>query len=175
MEILSYVLSGALAHRDSSGGGGVIGPRTLQWMSAGHGVEHSEYNASKTEPVHFLQIWVQSDRLNVQPAYAHSDAPPDRDGEFVLRASRDGAQGGLPIRQDLLLYSLTLSAGVSARRALEGGRWYWLQVAHGRIEVDGRVLEAGDALGFREESGERVLTGLGDTPADVLWFDLAAG
>lgn len=175
MEILSYVLSGALAHQDSSGGGGVIGPRTLQWMSAGHGVEHSEYNASKTEPVHFLQIWVQSDRLNAQPAYAHSDASPDRDGEFVLRASRDGALGGLPIRQDLLLYSLTLGAGVSARRSLDGGRWYWLQVARGRIEVDGRVLEAGDALGFREESGERVLTGLGDVAADVLWFDLAAG
>ncbi|KRB03478.1 pirin family protein [Lysobacter sp. Root690] len=175
MEILSYVLSGALAHHDSSGGGGVIGPRTLQWMSAGHGVEHSEYNASQTEPVHFLQIWVQSDRLNAQPAYAHSDASLDSDGEFVLRASRDGARGGLPIRQDLLLYSLTLGAGVSARRMLDGGRWYWLQVAQGRIEVDGRVLEAGDALGFREESGERVLTGLGDAPADVLWFDLPAG
>lgn len=172
MEILSYVLSGGLAHKDSTGGGGTIRPGELQWMSAGHGVEHSEFNASQTEPVHFLQIWVQPDRLNAQPAYAQPETVAGRDGEFVLRASRDGAQGGVPIRQDVILYSLALAKGTQARRSLDSQRMYWLQVAQGRIEANGRILEAGDALGFTEESVELLLTGLGDSPADVLWFDL---
>ncbi|MEH6417686.1 pirin family protein [Pseudomonas sp. CGJS7] len=172
MEILSYVLSGGLAHQDSTGGGGTIRPGELQWMSAGHGVEHSEFNASKTEPVHFLQIWVQPDRLNAQPAYAQPAAVEAKDGEFVLRASRDGVEGGVPIRQDVKLYSLGLAQGTQARRSLESGRMYWLQVAQGRIEANGRVLQAGDALGFADESGELLLTGSGDSVADVLWFDL---
>ncbi|MGO1070074.1 pirin family protein [Lysobacter sp. CA199] len=172
MEILSYVLSGGLAHKDSSGGGGTIGPGELQWMSAGHGVEHSEYNASKTEPVHFLQIWVQPDRLNAQPAYAQPTAAETKDGEFVLRASRDGVHGGVPIRQDVNLYSLALGQGSRARRTLDPKRLYWLQVAQGRIEANGRALEAGDALGFSEESAELILTGAGESPADVLWFEL---
>src|SRR5688572_29810364 len=88
MEILSYVLSGALSHKDSSGGGGVIMPGELQWMSAGHGVEHSEFNASATEPVHFLQIWLQPDRLNAEPAYAQRAATPSRiPGRWTLLAS----------------------------------------------------------------------------------------
>lgn len=172
MEILSYVLSGALAHRDSSGADGTIGAGELQWMSAGHGVEHSEFNASADEPVHFLQIWVQPDRLNAQPAYAQPAAIAAVDGEFVLRASRDGVDGGVPIRQDLRLYSLRLEPGTQARRTLDPRRLYWLQLAGGRIEAGGRALEAGDALGWSEESGELRLTGLGDSPADLLWFDL---
>jgi redox-sensitive bicupin YhaK (pirin superfamily) len=172
MEILSYVLSGGLSHKDSADGGGVIRAGELQWMSAGHGVEHSEYNASDSEPVHFLQIWIQPDRLNARPAYAQLEAVEAHDGEFVLLASRDGVDGGLPVRQDLRLYALSLSPGAGARRVLEAGRLYWLQVAQGRVEVGGRTLEAGDALGFREESAELVLTGLGDTAADLLFFDL---
>ncbi|MGO1002607.1 pirin family protein [Lysobacter sp. CA196] len=172
MEILSYVLSGSLSHKGSADDGGVIRVGELQWMSAGHGVEHSEYNASDSEPVHFLQIWVQPDRLNAQPAYAQLEAAEARDGEFVLLASRDGVDGGLPVRQDLRLYALALTPGSSARRVLDAGRLYWLQVARGRVEVGERRLEAGDALGFREESAELVLTGLGDTTADLLFFDL---
>ena len=172
MEILSYVLSGRLSHKGSADDGGVIGAGELQWMSAGHGVEHSEYNASDSEPVHFLQIWVQPDRLNAQPAYAKREAVAGADGEFDLLTSRDGAHGGLPVRQDLRLYSLALAPGSSARRLLDAGRLYWLQVARGRVEVAGRTLEAGDALGFREESAELVLTGLGDTTAELLFFDL---
>jgi redox-sensitive bicupin YhaK (pirin superfamily) len=172
MEILSYVLSGALAHRDSSGGGGTIGRGELQWMSAGHGVEHSEFNASASEPVHFLQIWVQPDRLNAQPAYAQPAAVEGGDGEFVLRASRDGVHGGVPIRQDLRLHSLALDKGTRAERSLDSRRMHWLQVAQGRIDANGQALDAGDALGFVEESAPLVLTGLGDSAADVLWFDL---
>jgi redox-sensitive bicupin YhaK (pirin superfamily) len=141
-------------------------------MSAGHGVEHSEFNASQTQPVHFLQIWVQPDRLNAQPAYAQPAAVEAKDGEFVLRASRDGVHGGVPIRQDLTLHSLALAAGTRASRSLDSQRMYWLQVAQGRIEANGQVLEAGDALGFVDESVALVLVGLGDAPADVLWFDL---
>lgn len=175
MEILSYVLSGVLAHHDDSGGEVRVGPGELQWLGAGHGVDCGDRNGSSTQPLHLLQVWVQPDRLNARPAAALSASPVGRDGEFVLRASRDGADGGLPIRQDLRLYSLSLAQGSSASWRLDAGRWYWLQVAQGRIELDGRVLEAGDALGFRDEAGERVLSGLGDTPADLLWFDLPVG
>lgn len=175
MDILSYVLGGALLHHDDCGGELRVGPGELHWLGAGHGVDSADRNASATQPLHLLQIWIQPDRLNARPAGAHSPAPSGRDGEFVLRASRDGARGGVPVRQDLLLYSLSLAPGTQARFQLDGGRWYWLQVAQGRIEIDGRVLEAGDALGFRDEAGEHVLTGRGDGPADVLWFDLPAG
>ena len=104
MEILSVVLSGALAHRDDSGGEGVLRPGEVQWMSAGHGIEHSEFNASGDAPVHFLQIWIQPDRLNAQPAYAQQTFDPaQRDGRWATFASPDGADGSLPIRQQAWL------------------------------------------------------------------------
>ena len=173
MEILSYVLSGALAHEDDSGGGGVLRPGELQWMSAGHGIEHSEYNASSTEPVHFLQIWIQPDRLNAQPAYAQQAFDPAaRRGRWALLASPDGAEGSLAIRQQASLRGVVLGAGETSEITLDATRKYWLHVAQGNVEVDGRALSAGDALGYVDESSTLRLQGAGDGLADVLLFDL---
>ncbi|MBA2237324.1 MAG: pirin family protein [Lysobacter sp.] len=173
MEILSYVLDGALSHQDSSGGGGVIVAGELQWMSAGHGVEHSEFNASASEPVHFLQIWLQPDRVNAAPAYARlAAATAADDGRWRLLASPDGAGGSLAIRQDARLQGIALGAKASAEFELDAGRRYWLHVARGAIDADGRDLGAGDALGLVAESGTLRLTGSSDAPADVLLFDL---
>lgn len=170
MEILSYVLSGALAHRDSSGAQGVIRAGELQWMGAGHGVEHSEFNASDTEPVHFLQIWLQPDQVNAAPAYGQRPATP---GEgWQLLASPDGGDGSLPIRQDARVYRIGLGQSASATRSLDPARRYWLHVATGEVEAGGRHLIAGDGLGFSVESAALELRGAGAEPADVLWFDL---
>jgi quercetin 2,3-dioxygenase len=170
MEILSYVLAGALAHEDSNGGGGVIRPGELQWMSAGHGVRHSEFNASQTEPVHFLQIWLQPDRVNAAPAYAQRE-PAEGEG-WQLLASPDGADGSLAIRQDAQVFNVRLTADAVVEREMQATRRYWLHVAQGAVEANGRVLQAGDALGFVEEDGALRVTGHGDSPADVLLFDL---
>ena len=176
MEILSYVLSGALAHRDSAsaGAGGVIRPGELQWMSAGHGIEHSEFNASTDEPVHFLQIWIQPDRVNAEPAYAQQRFDPGaRRGRWVTLASPDGADGSLAIRQQAWLRATVLAPGDSLDVVTDPSRRYWLQVAQGSVGFDGRVLESGDALGLVAESGTYTLTGqAGHPPADVLLFDL---
>ncbi|TWI10349.1 pirin family protein [Aerolutibacter ruishenii] len=173
MEILSYVLEGALSHQDSTGGGGVIRPGEVQWMSAGHGVEHSEFNASQDAPVHFLQIWLQPDRVNAAPAYAQQAFEPvERHGAWATLASPEGRDGGLPIRQDARLLGTLLAAGEAVEYPLDGGRRYWLHVVTGEIEANGRVLAAGDALGFADESGTLALTGRGTGRADVLLFDL---
>ncbi|MGH8078463.1 MAG: pirin family protein, partial [Lysobacter sp.] len=141
MEILSYVLSGALSHQDSSGGGGVIRPGELQWMSAGHGVEHSEFNASDAEPVHFLQIWLQPDRLNAAPAYAQREATPSRiPGRWTLLASPDGGDGSLAIRQQARVYGVQLAAGESVEDKLDRTRRYWLHVASGSVVTGERTL-----------------------------------
>lgn len=173
MEILSYVLAGSLSHRDSSGGGGVIHPGELQWMGAGHGVEHSEFNASATEPVHFLQIWLQPDRLNAAPAYAQREATPAADaGRWTLLASPDGAGGSLAIRQQARVHGVRLAAGDSVDHHLDPARRYWLHVALGSVAADGRVLAAGDALGFVDEATTLRLAGAGEAVADVLLFEL---
>ncbi len=172
MEILSYVLPGALAHEDSSGGGGRIRPGELQWMGAGHGVRHSEFNASKTEPVHFLQIWLQPDRVNAAPAYAQREATSS--AGWQLLASPDGRDGSLAIRQDARVFNARLDTDAVVERELHASRRYWLHVAKGAIDANGRALEAGDALGFVEEDGALQVTGRGDSPADVLLFDLPA-
>lgn len=176
MEILSYVLSGALSHKDSSSGGegGVIHPGDLQWMSAGHGIEHSEFNASTTLPVHFLQIWLQPDRVNAAPAYAQRTfEPADRRGQWALLASPDGDAGSIAIRQQAWLRGVLLAAGEEVEFTCEPSRRYWLHVARGTVTVDGHALQAGDALGFVEESGPHRLRGTGDADiADVLLFDL---
>ncbi|HEU4991824.1 MAG TPA: pirin family protein [Luteimonas sp.] len=172
MEILSYVLSGALAHRDDSGGGGVLRPGELQWMSAGHGIEHSEFNASQDAPVHFLQIWIQPDRVNAPPAYAQrAFDPAQRRGRWALLASPDGAHGSLAIRQQAWLRGALLDAGESVAFSPDPARRYWLHVAQGRVRMGDRALAAGDALGFEAEAAPVELTGEG---ADVLLFDLPA-
>jgi redox-sensitive bicupin YhaK (pirin superfamily) len=173
MEILSYVLAGALAHKDSSGGGGVLKPGELQWMSAGHGVEHSEFNASDTEPAHFLQIWIQPDRVNAPPAYAQRAFDPSaRRARWATLASPDGGDGSIAIRQQAWLRGVQLGEGESVSTVLEPSRRYWLHVAQGTIEVDGRTLAAGDALGLVDETRPLELAGRGADVADVLLFDL---
>ncbi|HJR73834.1 MAG TPA: pirin family protein [Luteimonas sp.] len=176
MEILSYVLSGALAHRDSvSDAGGVLRPGELQWMSAGRGIEHSEFNASDSEPVHFLQIWIQPDRSNTPPAYAQRAFDPQaRRGRWGLLASPDGAEESLTIRQQAWLRAVLLGEAESVRWTLQPDRRYWLHVARGEVQVDGQRLSAGDALGFAEEAGELRITGADAGVSDVLLFDLPA-
>ena len=133
MEILSYVLSGALAHRDSTGGGGVLRPGELQWMSAGHGIEHSEFNASQDEPVHFLQIWIQPDRVNAPPDYAQRAFDPAlRRGRWATLASPDGAGDSLAIRQQAWLRGTLLEAGDNVDFIPDRGRRYWLHLAQCR-------------------------------------------
>jgi redox-sensitive bicupin YhaK (pirin superfamily) len=169
MEILSYVLSGALSHRDSSGAEGVIRAGELQWMGAGHGVEHSEFNASTTEPVHFLQIWLQPDRVNAAPGYAHRPATA---GEgWQLLASPDGASGSIAIRQQARLYRAGLADGQAAAFDLDDGRRYWLHVAAGAVASGDQRLLAGDAVGMVDEAGTLMLTSAADG-TDVLLFEL---
>jgi redox-sensitive bicupin YhaK (pirin superfamily) len=196
MEILSYVLEGALAHRDDSGrddsgrddsgrddsgrddsgggpGGGVLRAGELQWMGAGHGIEHSEFNASQREPVHFLQIWIQPDRLNAPPGHAQrAFDPAARRGRWATLASPDGVDGSLAIRQQAWLRGCVLGDGESLDLTLDPARRYWLHLARGALAVAGRELEAGDALGFVDEAGSVRLDGRGGVPADVLVFDL---
>ena len=175
MEILSYVLSGGLAHRDSTSGGdaGVLKPGELQWMSAGHGIEHSEFNASNTEPVHFLQIWIQPDRVNAEPRYAQQAFDPaQRRGRWATLASPDGSDGSIAIRQQAWLRGALLAAGEAIEVAFDSARRYWLHVAQGAVEFDGRRLSAGDAIGAVDEAGRHRLLGVGDRVADVLLFDL---
>ena len=172
MEILSYVLSGALAHKDNAGGGGVLRPGELQWMSAGHGIEHSEFNASQDEPVHFLQIWIQPDRVNAPPDYAQRGFDPAlRRGKWATLASPDGIDGSLAIRQQAWLRGVMLDEGESVDFIPDPGRRYWLHVAPGEATVEGRVLATGDALGYVGESMPVRISGRG---ADVLLFDLPA-
>lgn len=180
MEILSYVLSGGLAHKDSHGGEGVLRPGELQWMSAGHGVQHSEFNASQTEPVHFLQIWIQPDRSNAAPDYAQrAFAPEARRGRWATLASPDGADGSIAIRQQAWLRGAVLGRGDSVAATLDPARRYWLHVARGEAALVGadeaaspRTLQAGDALGFAGEARELRLSGAAEGDADVLLFDL---
>lgn len=174
MEIISVVLAGALAHQDSAGHSGVIRAGDVQWMSAGHGIEHSEYNASQTEPVHFLQLWIQPERLNHPPAYDQKHFPLDaRRGRWVPVASPDGVAGAIAIRQQATLSVTQLQAGDALSTQLEAGKRYWLHVASGEILLDNRSLVAGDALGFVEEAGALTLRG-GAATSEVLLFALPA-
>jgi hypothetical protein len=174
MEIVSVVLAGALAHKDSTGTDGVIRAGEVQWMSAGHGIEHSEYNGSNTEPVHFLQVWIQPDRLNAQPAYAQQYFDPEtRRARWATLVSPDGADGSIAIRQQATLRATRLHAGDAVTAALDPARKHWLHVAAGEVVLGERVLKTGDALGFVDEAGELVLRGIGES-SDVLLFDLPA-
>jgi redox-sensitive bicupin YhaK (pirin superfamily) len=170
MEILSYVLEGGLAHEDSTGGGGVIRPGELQFMRAGTGVTHSEFNASASEPVHFLQIWVVPDRSGLAPRYDQRafDTEAGRKG-FVLLASRDGADGSIQVQQDVALWMTHLRDGDERVHRLAPGRHAWLHVARGSASLNGRPLEAGDAAALSDEPEVR-LTARGD--GEVLLFDL---
>jgi hypothetical protein len=171
MEILSYVLEGALAHKDSSGGGGVIRPGEIQFMRAGTGVTHSEYNHSKTEPVHFLQIWIVPDGGGLKPAYGQRSFDRDQARRgFVLLASRDGREGSLQVQQDVDVWVTLLEAGDRRALALRPGRHAWVHVARGSVSVNAKVLGEGDGAAI---SGEDAITLAGQGPGEVLVFDLA--
>lgn len=168
MEILSYVLEGALAHRDSMGTDGVIRPGEVQRMSAGTGVMHSEMNGSEREPVHFLQIWIVPERRNITPSYEQKSIDDaTRRGTLRLVAGPDGGDGAVKIHQDVRLYT-TLLDGQSVTHDFAEGRYGWVQVARGTATVNGQELHAGDGAAIADE---RSVT-IAGTGAEVLLFDL---
>jgi len=170
MEILSYVIEGELAHEDDMGNGSVIRPGEVQLMRAGKGVTHSEYNASKSELVHFLQIWIIPDEEGLEPGYDQRAFPADeRRGRLRLVASRDGAEGSVRVHQDVSLFATLLDAGQSLRHALPPKAQAWVQVVRGELDVNGVALSAGDGLAIREESAlELVAT----ADCEALLFEL---
>jgi len=171
MEILSWVLDGALEHKDSLGTGAVIRPGELQRMSAGTGVTHSEFNASKTEPVHFLQIWILPERGGLVPSYEQKAfSAAELDNVWCLVASGQPRDGAVTVHQDVHLSISRLAAGRSLSYAPKAGRRVWLQVARGSVEVDGVVLEAGDAAGWVDAAALDVRA---VSAAEILLFDLS--
>ena len=172
MEIISYVLDGALEHKDSLGTGSVIRPGDVQRMTAGTGVRHSEYNASDTEPVHFLQIWILPEKNGLAPSYEQTSFPADeKRGRLRLVGSRDGRDGSVTIHQDVDLYSTLLADGDEVRHALARGRKGWVQVARGSAELNGEPIAAGDGVAI-EGPSDIVFKGTGD--AEILLFDMVA-
>jgi redox-sensitive bicupin YhaK (pirin superfamily) len=171
MEIISYVLEGSLAHRDSMGTGSTITPGDVQRMSAGTGVMHSEMNPSPTEPVHFLQIWLLPEQRGIKPGYEQKRFENDeKRGRLRLIASHDGRDGSITIHQDVDLYAAVLDAGQRASLALRPGRHAWVQVVRGAVALNGETLGQGDGAAVSEETAlEVAATG----PAEVLVFDLA--
>jgi redox-sensitive bicupin YhaK (pirin superfamily) len=171
MEIVSYVVSGALEHKDSIGTGSVIRPGEVQRMSAGTGIRHSEYNASRTEPVHFLQIWILPERAGLAPGYeqrAYSAA--ERTDRLRLVADRHGTDGALTVHQDVKLYATTLTAGAKLDVPIAAGRYAWLHVVQGTVTAFGQPLGAGDGLALADEGSLHLESGGG---AELLLFDLA--
>ena len=169
MEIVSYVLDGALAHKDSMGAGSTLRPGDVQRMSAGTGVVHSEFNASDTEPVHFLQIWLLPDRRGHAPGYEQRTfSAEDKRGRLRLIASDDGREGSVTVHQDVSLYASLLDGDEVVAHALGPDRAAWVHVARGEVAVNGERLTAGDAAAIGD--GEvRLDHGVG---AEVLLFDL---
>jgi redox-sensitive bicupin YhaK (pirin superfamily) len=171
MEIISYVLEGALEHRDSMGTGSIIRPGEVQRMSAGTGVTHSEYNHSKSEEVHFLQIWIVPETRGIEPGYEQKDFPAqDKQDRLRLVASRDGRDGSVTIHQDANLYATLITPGATVTYERPDGRHVWLHVARGSVSVGEHSLRAGDAVYTGDEP---IIRMSGDEPAEVLLFDLA--
>jgi redox-sensitive bicupin YhaK (pirin superfamily) len=172
MEIVTYVVSGALEHKDSTGGGGVIRPGDIQYMSAGKGVLHSEFNHSKEEPAHLLQIWIQPAERGAEPRYDQKHfAETDRAGRLRPVATPDGREHSLEIRQDASIYAAVLGPGDAANHALGAGRGAWLQVATGAVRVNGVELAEGDGVAIEDEATIE-LRGQAER-SEVLLFDLA--
>jgi len=169
MEIITYVLDGALEHQDSLGNRAVMRPGEIQRMTAGTGVTHSEYNHSDRDPVHFLQIWILPNQENLAPSYeqkAYSEA--EKRGTLRLIASEQGRDGSVTVHQDLNLYATVLSANESVSLP-ESERYLWVQVARGSVLLNGKLLHQGDAAALEGEALELV----GEENAEVLVFDLA--
>lgn len=170
MEIVTYVLDGALEHKDSMGNGSVIRPGDVQRMSAGTGVQHSEYNASKEAPVHFLQIWIVPDRAGHAPGYEQrSFSREERAGKLRVVASSDGREGSVKLNQDAEIHAALLEPGASTEHALADGRHAWVHVAKGAIKVGGEPLRAGDAAAI-DDAGKIAIEAT--EASEVLLFDL---
>ncbi len=170
MEIISYVLDGALEHKDSLGNGTVIQPGEVQRMSAGTGILHSEFNPSQAEPVHFLQIWIIPDRAGLPPSYEQKSFPIDRRrGQLRLVAAPDGRDGTVTVHQDARLFVANLEAGEGVVHEIEHGRGLWLQLARGIVAVNGTEMREGDGAAVEDEPAIAIEA---DTDAEFLLFDL---
>ena len=171
MEIVTYVLDGALAHKDSMGNGSTIKPGDVQYMSAGTGVAHREFNVSRTEPVHLYQIWMFPDKNGYKPAYDQKYfSEEEKRGKLRLLVSPDGRDGSVKIRQDNELYATVLGAGEKVRHELKPERHAYVQVARGSVTLNGKKLETGDGAAISEEKSLELA---GVEKAEVLLFDLA--
>jgi redox-sensitive bicupin YhaK (pirin superfamily) len=171
MEIITYLLEGALEHNDSMGNGSIIRPGDGQRMSAGRGVRHSEANPSKTEAAHLLQIWILPSERGLEPSYEQKAFPAEeKRGKLRLIAGPDGKDGSVTIHQDARLYVALLSPGQQVQHDLAPGRYAWLQVAKGAVELNGKPLSQGDGAAVSEE---QKLTIKGAEDAEILLFDLA--
>jgi redox-sensitive bicupin YhaK (pirin superfamily) len=169
MEIITYILSGALEHKDSLGNGRVIRPGEVQYMAAGTGVQHSEFNPSEKDAVHLLQIWIQPDRKGVKPRYAEKSFAKAKTGVLHLVASKAGRDDSIAINQDADVLLAKLQSGESVAHSLRARRHAWVHVAEGAVELNGERLNAGDAAAVSEET---ILKLTARTPAQVLLFDL---
>ena len=171
MEILTYVLAGELAHKDSLGTGSVIRPGDVQIMSAGTGIQHSEFNHSDTEPIHLLQIWMLPNRQNITPRYDQRNFPlAETQGKLRLVASKDGREGSVLIHQDIDLYVSVLSSGDRITFAMESDRFAWIQVARGIVTLNGESLREGDGVQINSPELLELTT---EASAEILLFDLA--
>jgi quercetin 2,3-dioxygenase len=170
MEIISYVLEGALEHRDSLGTGSIVTPGEVQRMSAGTGVTHSEFNHSRSEPVHFLQIWILPEQNGLPPSYEQRTFPAEeKQGKLRLVASHDGREGSVRIHQAVDLYVSMLTPGEVVTHRLTSGRYAWIQVVRGAITLNDTTLSVGDGVAVSEES---LLAVTAQDQAEVLLFDL---
>jgi quercetin 2,3-dioxygenase len=171
MEIVSYVLDGALQHKDSLGTGSIIRPGEVQRMSAGTGITHSEYNASKEAPAHFLQLWIIPDRRGLPPGYEQKAIDfASRNGGLVLAGGPEGSGAAVTIHQDARMYAAKLPAGAAASHALSPGRGAWLQVARGVIALNGTEMREGDGAAVEDEASLAIDA---ETDAEIVLFDLA--
>lgn len=171
MEIVTYVLEGALQHKDSLSNGSILRPGEFQRMSAGSGIRHSEFNPSATEPVHLYQIWLFPSQHGVKPSYEQKAfAEAERLGRLRLVASPNGAGGSLTIHQDARVFLATLSKDQRVNHELAPGRHAWLQVLRGRVSLNDTSLDTSDGAAISEE---RLLTIRADQPAEIMLFDLA--
>ncbi|MGB3692870.1 MAG: pirin family protein [Spirulinaceae cyanobacterium] len=172
MEIISYVLEGELEHKDSIGNGSVIRPGDVQRMSAGTGIAHSEFNASATDPVHFLQIWIMPNQAGIQPSYEQKYFPvEEKPGKLILVASPDGRDNSVTIHQDANLYIAALNNGDRLNHSTNSNRSLWLQVARGSVEINGQLLNSGDGAAITKETDIAIAATNGNT--EILLFDLA--
>ncbi len=169
MEIITYVLEGSLAHKDSTGGGGVIRPGMVQYMSAGSGVSHSEFNASDSDPLHLLQIWLLPNERGGAPRYEERKISEALSGDLTLIASPDGRDGSFAIRQDAELYAARVKEGEELSHSFGPSRFGWLQIAKGGVEIGGLMMQAGDGARISEEEA---VSFKALTDSEILLFDL---